>query len=91
MQDLPILITPSETRAVKPKGKKWQLEELQSLVEGYIQIINLGHGRVAVVNEEGKLRRLPFNEQATFIYRASTGSVDYLCGNVLITPNYSIE
>lgn len=48
------------------------LEELQRLVGGYIEYVpGKKNGQVVtvIVNEEGKLRGLPFNPRATKIYR----------------------
>lgn len=51
---------------VEPKnGESFSLEELQSIVGGYIEIVNLDNGDIAVMNEEGKLMNLPFNPYAT--------------------------
>jgi uncharacterized protein (DUF736 family) len=37
------------------------LDEMQDIVGGYIETINLGEDIVLVCNEEGKLDNLPFN------------------------------
>lgn len=75
------LITPDGTlKVVHPKagiGKKFTLDELKKIVEGYIEIICLSDGkRIAVVNEEGKLIGLQYNPRASL----TTGY--HLVGNV---------
>lgn len=37
------------------------LEKLQELVGGYIEILTLRPGLVAIFNEEGRLREMPYN------------------------------
>lgn len=58
--DAPRDVTPAN-------GTNFTLEEMQSIVGGYIQIIFLGNGKVMVINEEGKLLKLPTNAHATLI------------------------
>ena len=54
-----------EVVEVGPKNnKKFTLEELQTFVDGYIEAVYLGR-EVMYVNEEGRLRSLPYNERAS--------------------------
>lgn len=41
------------------------LEEAQTLVGGYVQLIGLSGGRQMLVDEDGLLKRLPTNPEAT--------------------------
>ena len=41
------------------------LDSLQKAVEGYIECIYFEKGRVLVVNEEGQIENLPYNEKAS--------------------------
>lgn len=43
------------------KGKVFSLEELQSLVDGYIQLVDYTDKYYLVVNEDGLLKDLPRN------------------------------
>ena len=56
------------------------LKRLQDLVGGYIEVVNLTDGRILIVNEEGLLLKLPFNEQASDLSRPLVGDV-ILCKN----------
>ena len=56
------------------------LEALQAAVGGYIEIVTLGDGLAAIVNEEGKINDLPFNRG---LYAGGMDPVDYLYGNIL--------
>lgn len=76
---------------VEPKnGSNFQLEELQEIVGGYIEVIYLNGngGRLMVCNEEGKLNRLPYNEKATELYGHRR---DYIVGDVLVCDNNQIK
>ncbi len=54
------------TSEVQPRnGHDFQLDELQAVVDGYIEMIPARDGRIIVLNDEGKRLGLPRNEQAT--------------------------
>lgn len=81
-----------ETVEVKPKsGKTFSLSELQGFVEGYIEIVDLRNGKIMVVNEEGKLKDLPFNHAATKIYAETYSNRDVIVGNALVCESTEIE
>jgi len=73
-----------------PKGKQYTLEELQSAVGGYIQIVHpVGDSRYLIVlNEEGKLKDLPLNKTATRLYRQPP---DYIVGPALVCLDGDID
>lgn len=48
-----------------PHKKCYELEELQKIVGGYIELVNLPYDGVMVVNEEGLLYNLPYNLKAS--------------------------
>lgn len=79
---------------VKPKGETFSLEELQKFVGGYIEIVCVADGELSMVlNEEGKLLRLPINHIATNLYRLLSPApvYDFIVGNVLICGSDEIE
>ena len=77
---------------VKPKnGQFFELKELQKIVGGYIEVVDLGNEQLMVVNEEGKINGLPYNYMATQIYRRSTSVLDYIAGDVLVCDNHEIK
>ena len=70
---------------VKPNnGTDFSLGELQSIVGGYIEIVGLLDNEIMVINEEGKLIDLPYNENATQLYQEVDGFYDYIAGDVLV-------
>lgn len=72
---------------VKPKHKKWSLEEMQKHVGGYIEYVpRTGHFRM-IANEEGRRMNLPYNDRATRLWRSFghiPGMDQRLFGNVLV-------
>ena len=65
------------TEKVSPKnGKKFNLKELQEFVGGFIELVP--GTTTAYCNEEGRLKGLPFNSQASDLF----GMV--LVGNVVV-------
>lgn len=77
-------------------GTDYTLDELQRIVGGPIQVVNLGLYQL-VVNEEGKLRRLPYNTIATNWYlsfhfdKGLIPPTDYIVGDVLLCKNECIK
>ena len=65
-------------------GKAPTLEELQRLVGGYIEVIELRDGRQLIVNEEGLLLGLPFNPTATAINATIGNGQAYLVGDAVV-------
>lgn len=68
---------------VYPAGNAWTLDEMQAKVGGYIEVIPapfVGRDKIVLANEEGLLRKLPHNPNATLLVGRS------LVGDVLIVP-----
>lgn len=79
---------------IEPKnGVRFTLEELQSAVGGYIEIINLNNDSVLVVNENGKLYNLELNKTATVIahYHRAIFASDYIVGDVVRMSNNMLD
>lgn len=56
-----------------------KLENLQELVDGFIESVYLGENLVVICNEEGKLRDLDANK---FLFNIEGRLIDVLCGNL---------
>lgn len=89
-----------ETTPILPKKRHdlqpndFSLEELQEIVGGYIQVVRLepdaqGNAWIMVLNEEGKLKGLPFNAEASKLYQH--GAVDPIVGTVLVCPTEMVK
>lgn len=81
-----IIKTNGEIHEVQPNnGADFQLDELQAIVKGYIEIIHLDDDEIMVVNEEGKFT-CGYNRHASAVahlHRAIPLN-DFVCGDVLI-------
>lgn len=90
-----IINTSGVRTKIHPKDNQFQLEELQKIVGGYIEIVWFrdGSDRIMVVNEEGKLNNLPMNMVATV--EAWNGKAikahDCIVGNVLICSRDDVD
>lgn len=74
-----------QRQKVEPKnGEKFNLEELQVYVDGYIEAIFLDDDTVMVVNEEGKLLGLPYNQLASIKFLQEKGYHEPIVGDVLV-------
>ena len=72
-------------RSVHPKnGKTFSLKELQQYVGGYIELVHLNDGRIMVVNEEGKIRKVQENKVATTWLHKYANNRGYIVGDVLV-------
>ena len=79
---------------VIPKnGVDFQLEEMQEVVGGWIEIVYLDNGSMMVVNEEGKLKQLPYNRLATQMVESGCRylSGDWIAGDVLVCDKTQIK
>jgi len=70
---------------------EFTLEELQGLVGGLIQIINLPDGRLMVMDEEGKLKGKPRNRTATKLAMEVLFEGDYIAGDAVIIRSDQIS
>ncbi len=63
------------------------LAELQDLVGGYIETYRTRSSgkHILICNEEGKLRHLPVNEAATYLFMQN--ACDYFAGDVLLVED----
>ena len=62
-------------------GYEPKLEEAQKAVGGYVQLVDLEGLGCLLVDEDGKLKRKPINEQATKLYNQLFDGV--IVGNVI--------
>ena len=89
----PTVYTPENGKWLcEPKnGSTFELEELQEVVGGYIEIIRLNDGRVIIVNEEGLNLNLPVNIEATNILRRDHSTTQYIVGTAIVCDADMIE
>lgn len=87
-----IIKTDGSVIDVTPKnGTDFELEELNDIVGGHIEIVYLDENDIMVLNEEGKLIDLPINNKASLIFQAMTNTFDFVVGDVLICNNEQVK
>ena len=74
------------------------LKEAQAYVGGYVEGISMPNGDYLIVNEEGKLRNLPFNEEASKLWKDTfdndnyiTGRDDFVVGNAILIKKTALK
>lgn len=88
-----LIKTSGESIEISPQdGNKFKLEEAQSLVGGYIQIIPIGDDEVMVLDEEGKLKAKNENRIATCMAldKKAIFAYDYIVGDVIVCKDSEI-
>ena len=87
-----VLVTSSGTmREISPmNGEYYKLHEMQYYVGGYIETVNVGNGKVLVMDEEGKLKgKLP-NKIAT-VWLLTEGINDWIAGDAILIDRKHIK
>ena len=87
-----IIYTDKEAEDYTPKnGKTFELDELQSIVDGCIEIIRLNDGRMIIVDEDGKSKDKAVNIPATNILRRDHYTTDYIVGTAIVCDADMVE
>ena len=60
------------------------LKEAQKFVGGYIEAITFPNDDLLIINEEGKLKELPYNSEASEIWVSHYGMTDAIVGDALL-------
>ena len=71
---------PSEFKIIKDSKDEPTLESAQEFVGGYVEGITFPNGDYLIINEEGKLKGLPVNEDATNLWRSTFTEDKYAFG-----------
>lgn len=75
---------------VPANGTDFQLEELQAMVGGYIEIVPVLRGKIMVIDEEGKLKGKPINNAATMMFMQA-GFYDTIVGDTLVCDSEMVQ
>lgn len=85
-----IIKTNGRVKSIRPNNlKTFQIKELQTIVDGYIEIVKTRDNRVMVLNEMAKNKKLPYNEIATNLY--VYGKHQTICGDVIVMDKKMIQ
>ena len=90
-----IITVTGTIETVYPKnGKDFQLDELQKIIGGLIDIVRIDKsGEFMVINDEGKLNGMDWNMVATTYAKMANaiGRFDYIAGDVLVCDKSQIK
>ena len=70
----------SEFKIIEDSKDEPTLESAQEFVGGYVEGITFPNGDYLIINEEGKLKSLPVNEEATKLWRSTFTEDKYAFG-----------
>ena len=65
---------------ITDENKLPTLKETQEFVKGYIEGITFPNDDILVINEEGKLKDLPYNSKASEVWVSHYGMTDAIVG-----------
>ena len=73
------------------------LKEAQKFVGGYVEGITFPNGDYLIINEEGKIKNLPLNPEATLLWRMTftkdkyvTGYNDFVVGPAIYIKKHAL-
>ncbi len=89
--DAVVIMSSGRIKTLPHYGEKFELKDLQTRVDGYIEIVPLDGGTVMVVNEDGKNNGLPFNPRATGVFQKYNHTGDYIVGDVVLCYSEDIQ
>ena len=70
----------SEFKIIEDSKDEPSLKEAQEFVGGYVEGITFPNGDYLIVNEEGKLMNLPYNPEASALWKATFDNDNYITG-----------
>ena len=70
----------SEFKIIEDSKDEPSLKEAQEFVGGYVEGITFPNGDYLIINEEGKIKNLPLNPEATALWRATFTKEEYSFG-----------
>ena len=70
----------SEFKIIKDSKDEPNLKEAQEFVGGYVEGITFPNGDYLIINEEGKLKGLPYNPEASALWKATFDNDNYITG-----------
>jgi len=80
MEKIKVNTDASEFKIIEDSKDEPSLKEAQEFVGGYVEGITFPNGDYLIINEEGKLKNLPLNLEATVLWRATFDNDNYITG-----------
>ena len=70
----------AEFKIIENSKDEPDLKAAQEFVGGYVEGIEFPNGDYLIVNEEGKFKNLPFNPEASALWKATFDNDNYITG-----------
>ena len=74
----------TKLKIITDEKKLPTLKEAQEFVGGYIEAVTFPNNDLLIVNEDGKLKDLPYNSEASEIWISHFGKTDAIVGDALL-------
>ena len=88
----------AEIKIIEDSKDEPTLKAAQEFVGGYVEGIPFPYGDYLIINEEGKLRNLPLNPEATALWKATfdndnfiTGRNDFVVGPAILIKKAALK
>ena len=88
----------AEFKLIEDSKAEPTLKAAQEFVGGYVEGITFPNGDYLIINEEGKLRNLPLNPEATALWKATfdndnfiTGRNDFVVGPAILIKKSALK
>ena len=88
----------AEFKIIEDSKDEPTLKAAQEFVGGYVEGITFPNGDYLIINEEGKLRNLPLNPEATALWKATfdndnfiTGRNDFVVGPAILIKKDALK
>ena len=80
IQDMTDIKNTAKLQIIEDSKHEPNLKAAQQFVGGYVEGSPFPNGDYLIVNEEGKLKNLPLNEEATKLWKATFDNDNYITG-----------
>ena len=70
----------TEFKIIEDSKDEPSLKQAQEFVGGYVEMVTFPNDDILIFNEEGKLKGLPLNPEATALWRATFDNDNYITG-----------
>ena len=88
----------SEFKIIEDKKDEPQYKEVSKFVGGMVECVTFPNGDLLLINEEGKLMGLPFNPEASALWKAMfdndnfvTGRQDFVVGPAILIKKDALK
>ena len=84
MEKIKVNTDRKEFKVIENSKDEPSLEQAQKFVGGYVEGISFPNGDYLIINEEGRLKKLPLNPEATLLWRMHFDHNDIVGPAILI-------